>query len=171
MKLTIIGTGYVGLTTGLALATKNHNVVFFDVDENKINSLKNNVAPFYEKGIQESLIDNKEHLEFTNNKSVYNMTDVFLIAVPTPEKEDGSSDLKYVEAVIKDIFENRARKEKMLLVIKSTVPIGTNRIVQKLVDERGLNAEVSSNPEFLSQGSALHNSLNPTRIVIGVQSE
>lgn len=170
-KLTIIGTGYVGLTTGLALAKHKNKVTFLDVDQNKIDMLRNGKAPFFEEGISEAISNYEQFTTYTVDKDVYNDSDIFFVAVPTPEKEDGSSELKYVNAVLDDISKYRVNKDKFLLIIKSTVPVGTNKKIQDLLNSKDLNGEVASNPEFLSQGTALWDSLNPHRIIFGVQTK
>lgn len=170
-NILIVGTGYVGLTTGLSLAHYKNSVTFLDVDDSKIEKLKNAIAPFYEEGISDEIILQKPRTKFTTDKNVYSDSDIIFVAVPTPEKKDGSSDLKYVRQVIDDISKYRKSNSKLLLVIKSTVPVGTNSKINALLLKNKINGEVASNPEFLSQGTALKDSLSPHRIIIGVQSD
>lgn len=175
MKIAVAGTGYVGLVTGVCLAEVGHSVTCIDIDENKINLLKKGISPIYEPGLDEKIKRNFEEkrLDFTIDfKNVYKESNVIFVAVSTPEREDGSANLDYVFQVCKEISENI--EEDCLVVIKSTVPIGTNDKVEEFLRENLVNnvqVEVASNPEFLSQGTAVVDTMNASRIVIGVESK
>lgn len=175
MKIVVAGTGYVGLVTGACIAEVGHSVTCLDVDEGKIEMMRQGKSPIYEPGLDELLQRNYKNgrLEFTTNfKSSYRDADVVFIGVGTPEREDGSANLDYVYNVCKQIYENL--ENDCLVVIKSTVPIGTNDDVEKYLKENiknGINISVASNPEFLAQGTAVNDTLNASRIVIGVENE
>lgn len=175
MEICIIGTGYVGLVTGVCLAEVGHNIICVDKDINKINKLNDQISPLYEEGLEELLIKNVERkrLRFTvKYEKACKDSKVFFIGVGTPEQEDGSACLDYVYAAVKEIIENLSNDA--LIVIKSTVPIGTNEKIEEYIRENNKSnykVEVASNPEFLSQGTAVEDTLNANRIVIGVESE
>ena len=171
MKITIAGTGYVGLVTAACMAEKGHNVICLDVDKNKIELLKAGKVPVYEDGLEELLIKNKDRLFFTSNSQMaYQSAEVIFIGVGTPEKKDGSANLAYVFEAAEQIAADAFRD--CVVVVKSTVPIGANDKVEKILEENkkhDVKFHVASNPEFLSQGTAVHNTLNASRIVIGVE--
>ncbi len=178
MKIAVIGTGYVGLVTGVCLAEVGHHVVGVDTNEEKIKKLLDGISPIYEPGLDGLLVRNKEHerLEFTTNlKIALKGAKAAFIAVGTPPGEDGSADLKYVKAVAKSIGE--LAENDMLVIVKSTVPVGTCDIVQGVIDEalskRGskLKLPVASNPEFLKEGSAIEDFMHPDRIIAGIVNE
>lgn len=173
MKIVLAGTGYVGLVTGVCLAEIGHNVTCVDIDENKINLMKSGKSPIYESRLEELMLKNKDRLTFTTDyKSTYKDADVIFICVGTPEKKDGSANLKYVYEVAKQIAETI--EKDCLVVIKSTVPIGTNDKVERFIKENlkhDVNIEVASNPEFLAQGTAVKDTLQASRIVLGVESK
>lgn len=175
MKIAIAGTGYVGLVTGVCLAHKGiHNVVCVDVDEERIEKLKRGESPIYEKDLEKLLIDSleKERIEFSSDsKSAYEDADVIFIAVGTPERSDGSANLEYIKQVARQIA-NFAQKD-CLVVIKSTVPVGTNEEIENYIKTHLKNniwVELASNPEFLAQGTAVKDTLHASRIVIGAES-
>ncbi len=178
MKITIFGTGYVGLVTGACLADVGHDVLCMDVDEGKINKLKNGQIPIYEPGLESIVKHTFEagRLSFTTDveEAVKHGTLQF-IAVGTPPDEDGSADLQYVLAVAKSI--GQYMDEYKVVVDKSTVPVGTGDKVKAAVraqlDKRGLELafDVVSNPEFLKEGAAINDFMKPDRIVIGTDSE
>jgi len=173
MKITIAGTGYVGLVTGAVLAHIGHDVTCIDTDKKKIDLMKKGVTPIYEPKLSKLLTDSKDRITFTVNEDLaYGDAEAIFIAVGTPEKPDGSADLKYVYEVSKQIA-LKAKKD-LIVVIKSTVPIGASDAIKdfilKNVNE-GINITVASNPEFLSQGSAVDDMLNSSRIVIGAKSK
>ena len=178
MKIAVIGSGYVGLVTGTCFAETGVNVTCVDNNEEKINNLKEGIIPIYEPGLDTMIERNieKGRLEFTTNlKGAMADCEVVFIAVGTPPDDDGSADLKYVLAVAKDI--GKYMDDYMVVVTKSTVPIGTAVKVKNVITEelakRGLNInfDVASNPEFLKEGSAVEDFLKPDRIVVGLDSE
>ncbi|MFR9304745.1 MAG: UDP-glucose dehydrogenase family protein [[Clostridium] symbiosum] len=171
MKIAIAGSGYVGLVTAACMADKGHQVVCVDVDDRRVEVLKKGICPIFEPGLGELIKKNKERLSFTTNwHSAYRDAKVIFIGVGTPEKKDGSANLSYVYTVAKQIAESV--KTECVVVIKSTVPIGTNDKVERIINEhrkdRG-NILVASNPEFLAQGTAVENTLHASRIVLGVE--
>ncbi len=171
MKIAIAGSGYVGLVTAACMADKGHQVVCVDVDDKRVEVLKKGICPIFEPGLGELIKKNKERLSFTTNwHSAYRDAKVIFIGVGTPEKKDGSANLSYVYTVAKQIAESV--KTECVVVIKSTVPIGTNDKVERIINEhrkdRG-NILVASNPEFLAQGTAVENTLHASRIVLGVE--
>ena len=173
MKIVVAGTGYVGLVTAVCLAEIGHEVTCVDVDENKIKMLKEGKSPIYEPELEELMLKNKEKLEFTlEAKEAYKNADVIFIGVGTPEKKDGSANLKFVYEVTKEIAESL--EKDCVVVVKSTVPIGTNDKIEKMLEnkvKKGVKISVVSNPEFLSQGTAVKDTLHAQRIVLGVPSK
>lgn len=178
MKVTIFGTGYVGLVTGTCLADSGHEVMCMDVDEAKIAGLKQGVIPIYEPGLEPMVTDNTRRgtLHFSSNTAeAVDFADVIFIAVGTPPDEDGSADLKYVLGVAASIGQLMTRDK--IVVTKSTVPVGTSDKVlatlQSAVQERGsdLTVDVASNPEFLKEGAAINDFMKPDRIVVGTSSD
>jgi UDPglucose 6-dehydrogenase len=175
VKIAIVGTGYVGLVTGTCLADVGHNVVCIDIDERKIKLLKDGVSPIYEPGLDALIRQNVAHerLLFTTDFAggIKGAKTIF-IAVGTPEGEDGSADLGYVKAVASSIADTVT--EPVLVVVKSTVPVGTCDIVERIISEklkaRGVKVTVSvaSNPEFLKEGAAIDDFRRPDRICCGV---
>lgn len=174
-NLAVAGTGYVGLVTGVCMAENGHNVTCVDIDEKKVKTMREGISPIYEAELEELMRENIEagRLHFTTDySSAYKEADAVFIGVGTPEKEDGSADLQYVETVAKEIAQSVAKD--CLVVIKSTVPIGTNDEIEKLINSALVNdvrVEVASNPEFLSQGTAVKDTLDAARIVIGTESK
>ncbi|MBO4374617.1 MAG: UDP-glucose/GDP-mannose dehydrogenase family protein [Lachnospiraceae bacterium] len=173
MKVAVAGTGYVGLVTGVCLAENGHEVTCVDVDENKIKMMQEGKAPIYEPGLQELMTKNSERLKFTTDHvSAYRDAEVIFIGVGTPEKKDGSANLSYVFAVADQIADSV--QNECVVVVKSTVPIGTNDRVEAAVNERcagRVKIHVASNPEFLAQGTAVRDTLHSSRIVIGVEDD
>ena len=175
MKIVVAGTGYVGLVTGACLAEVGHNVTCVDIDENKVAMMKKGISPIYEPGLDELLErnHNEGRLDFTvDYKNAYKDANVVFIGVGTPEREDGSANLDYVFTVCEQIAENV--ENDCLVVVKSTVPIGTNDKIEEFLKENVKNnvkIEVASNPEFLAQGTAVVDTLHARRIVIGVESK
>ncbi|MBN2011250.1 UDP-glucose/GDP-mannose dehydrogenase family protein [candidate division KSB1 bacterium] len=178
MNITVVGTGYVGLVTGTCFADVGIHVTCVDVDEQKIENLKQGRIPIYEPGLEEMVERNveKKRLQFTTNieKSLKDCEVVF-IAVGTPPDEDGSADLKHVLSVARDI--GTYMDDYLVVVTKSTVPVGTAPKVKKEIQDTlakrnaDLQFDVASNPEFLKEGAAIADFLKPDRIVIGVESE
>ncbi len=178
MKISVVGTGYVGLVTGTCLAEVGMEVTCVDVNKEKIEGLKNGIMPIFEPGLEEMVIRNyrRERLMFTTNLAEsIDGAEVVFIAVGTPPGEDGSADLKYVLAVAEEI--GRTMKNYLVVVTKSTVPVGTAKKVKKAVADalasRGVDIpfDVASNPEFLKEGAAIDDFMRPDRIVVGTESE
>lgn len=175
MKITITGTGYVGLVTGVCLAEIGHNVLCVDIDEQKVNCMKRGLSPIYEPGLEELMKKNLENnrLNFTTDTDqAYKDADVIYIAVGTPENEDGSANLTYVEQVATTIGRNLIKDA--IVVVKSTVPVGTNEHVQRIIEENKastINVSMVSNPEFLREGAAVYDTFHGDRIVIGAEDE
>lgn len=178
MNIAIVGTGYVGLVSGTCFAEMGVDVTCVDIDERKIEGLKNGVIPIYEPGLEDMVIRNvnAERLHFTTKLiDVLNEVQVVFSAVGTPPDADGSADLKYVLDVARTIGQNM--QKYLLLVTKSTVPVGTAVLVRKTIqaelDKRGVSIEfdVASNPEFLKEGDAIKDFMSPDRVVVGVESE
>ena len=174
MNIVVAGTGYVGLVTGACLSEVGHQVTCVDIDEKKIEIMKQGISPIYEPGLDELLERNykENRLDFTTDyASAYKNADIVFIGVGTPERADGSANLDYVFGVCKQIAENVTKD--CLVVVKSTVPIGTNDKVEEFLKENVVNnvkIEVASNPEFLAQGTAVVDTLHASRIVLGVES-
>ena len=173
MKIAVAGTGYVGLVTGVCLAEHGHQVTCVDVDEKKIEVMRRGKAPIYEEGLQELMDRNRERLTFTTAyQKAYRDAEVIFIGVGTPEKVDGSANLKYVYRVAGQIAESL--EQDCVIVVKSTVPIGTNDKLESYIRERlvrPVQVDVASNPEFLSQGTAVRDTLHASRIVIGAETD
>ena len=171
MKIAVAGTGYVGLVTGVALANIGHNVTCVDIDEDKIKLMRDGVSPIYEQDLEELMNKNRDRLTYTTDyRSAYKDADVIIIGVGTPEKKDGSANLDYVYCVCEQIAESV--EKNVVVVVKSTVPIGTNDEIEKYLKENvrsGININVASNPEFLAQGTAVRDTLYASRIVIGTE--
>lgn len=178
MNIAVIGTGYVGLVTGACFSKMGNKVYCVDVVEEKIQMLKNNIMPIYEPQLEEIVKKSQKRgdLIFTTNiKEALDDSDIIFIAVGTPMAEDGSADLKYIFSAADNIANNISHDS--LIVIKSTVPVGTgfevtNRI-ESIIKERNLSVKIkfASNPEFLKEGSAVEDCLRPDRIVIGADDE
>jgi len=171
-KIAVVGTGYVGLVTGVALSEIGHSVKCVDLDENKVERMKKGLSPIYEPGLEEMMVKNynKNRLDFTtNHQEAFNNVDVIYIAVGTPEKEDGTADMKYINSVCLDIANNITNE--VIVVTKSTVPVGTNEHIKKLIESHtSVRFSVVSNPEFLREGSAVHDTFNGDRIIIGSEN-
>ena len=178
MKISVIGTGYVGLVSGTCFAQMGNSVKCVDIDEAKIEKLRKGIIPIYEPGLETMVLENHEKgtLTFTTDirEAVAN-TDIAFIAVGTPMGEDGSADLQYVLAVAKSIGEHM--QHYMVVVDKSTVPVGTaekvKAAIQSELDKRGaeIGFDVVSNPEFLKEGAAIEDFMHPDRVVVGAESE
>ncbi len=175
MKIVVAGTGYVGLVSGVCLADKGYNVTCVDINEEKIENLSKGKSPIYEEGLENLLKKNikKGNLHFTvNYKEAYKNADVIFIAVGTPEGKDGQANLSYVENVSKQIAETV--EKNCLIIIKSTVPVGTNDKIENFIKKfivNNVKIEVASNPEFLSQGHAIRDTFKAKRIIIGTKSK
>ena len=173
MKITVAGTGYVGLVTAVCFADKGHDVTCVDIDENKISMLRNGKAPIFESDLEELMAKNRSRLTYTTDANeAYRNSDVIFIGVGTPERRDSSADLSFVNAVAIQIAQS-AEKD-CLMVVKSTVPVGTNANIEKMIASKirpGVSIKVVSNPEFLAQGTAVRDTLHPSRIIIGTTDE
>lgn len=178
MNIAIVGTGYVGLVSGTCFAETGVNVTCVDVNSEKIENLKKGLIPIYEPGIEELISRNvkAQRLSFTTSlEECLNNVDIVFSAVGTPPDEDGSADLSYVLDVARTIGKNM--NKYILIVTKSTVPVGTAQKVKKAIqdelDKRNVQIEfdVASNPEFLKEGNAIDDFMKPDRVVIGVESE
>lgn len=175
MKIAIIGTGYVGLVTGVCLSEIGHFVTCIDIDKNKVDKMRSGYSPIYEPGLDELMKKNIEagRLHFTtDHKGGFLGADAIYIAVGTPEREDGSADLSFVNQVAVDIAKNI--ESNVVVVTKSTVPVGTNDKIKELIKANLVNkveVEIVSNPEFLREGSAIFDTFNGERIVIGSDNE
>lgn len=171
MKITVVGTGYVGLVVGACLAETGNDVVCVDVDASKIRALRRGRVPIYEPGLDELVRRNltKQRLVFsTALRRVARVADIVFIAVGTPPGEDGSADVQYVLGAARDV--GRAMKGYTVIAIKSTVPVGTAQQVRDVIDRETTESfSVVSNPEFLKQGTAVEDFLKPDRVVVGLQ--
>ena len=176
MKVSIIGTGYVGLTTGLALSFIGHKVNCIDKNGAIVEKLRSGVMTIHEPGLEELYELGKQNLKIETAIPELKGQGVVLIAVGTPTKANGDADLQYVDAAAKEVAEQIQEGAQLVVVNKSTVPIGSAQhvkgIIERTLGERGVKAEVhvASNPEFLAEGKAVHDSLYPDRIVIGAES-
>ncbi|MCE5332842.1 MAG: UDP-glucose/GDP-mannose dehydrogenase family protein [Bacteroidales bacterium] len=178
MKIAIVGTGYVGLVSGTCFAEMGVDVTCVDIDKSKIEGLKKGIIPIYEQGLEDMILRNvkAERLHFTTQiTDVLDQVQLVFSAVGTPPGEDGSADLKYVLEVARTIGQNM--RQYILLVTKSTVPVGTAAIVRKTIQEEldkrdvSIEFDVASNPEFLKEGDAIKDFMSPDRVVVGVESE
>ena len=178
MRVAVIGTGYVGLVTGTCFSDMGNDVWCVDVDEAKIERLKQGIIPIYEPGLSDMVLKNYKagSLRFTTKiEEALEKANICFIAVGTPMGEDGSADLHYVLAVAESI--GKCMKHHMYVIDKSTVPVGTagkvRAKIQEELDKRGsdLTFDVISNPEFLKEGTAVSDCMRPDRIVIGVDNE
>ncbi len=189
LKLSVAGTGYVGLVAGVCFAEVGHQVTCVDIDENKVELMKRGVSPIYEQDLEGLLQKNYAagRLDFTTDyKAAYREADAIFIGVGTPERRDGSADLTHIAAAARQIAESI--EKDCLVVVKSTVPVGTNDKVEQFIhdflprsgkkvigngagSQRQIKVEVASNPEFLAQGTAVRDTLKAPRIVIGTRSK
>jgi nucleotide sugar dehydrogenase len=188
-KIAVAGTGYVGLVAGVCFAEVGHKVLCVDVDREKVEMLKSGTSPIYEQDLEELMQKNYAagRIDFTTDfKSAYRDADAIFIGVGTPEQPDGSANLSYIATVARQIAETVERD--CLVVVKSTVPVGTNDKVEQFIHDflprhnghvigngkrskQSIRVEVASNPEFLAQGTAVRDTLKAARIIIGTQSE
>ncbi len=174
-KIAVAGTGYVGLVAGVCFAEKGHRVICVDVDEAKVELMKKGVSPIFEDGLEELMQKNLSSgkLDFTTDyREAYRDADAVFIGVGTPEQPDGSANLSHIAMVARQIAETI--EKDCLVVVKSTVPVGTNDKVEKFIQDFLVNSvkvEVASNPEFLAQGTAVRDTLQAARIIIGTESK
>lgn len=178
MKITVVGTGYVGLVSGTCLAEMGHHVVCIDTDQHKIDNLKKGIIPIFEYGLEGMVVENIKHKRLEFNTDIHKGVkhgEIIFIAVGTPPDEDGSADLQYVLQVADDI--GRHMDDYRVVVTKSTVPVGTAEKVRNALsaalDKRGVTIDfsVASNPEFLKEGAAVEDFMKPDRIVIGTDDD
>lgn len=174
-KIAVAGTGYVGLVAGVCFAEVGHKVTCVDIDENKVNVMRSGLSPIYEADLERLMQKNYAvgGIDYTTDyKSAYKDADAIFIGVGTPEQPDGSANLSYIATVARQIAETV--EKDCLVVVKSTVPVGTNDKVEQFIHDFLINdvkVEVASNPEFLAQGSAVHDTLHAERIIIGTESK
>ncbi len=175
MKIAVAGTGYVGLVAGVCFAEVGHDVTCVDVDEKKVEVMKSGISPIYEQDLEELMKKNNAagRLHYTTDyKSAYEQAEAIFIGVGTPEQQDGSANLSYIATVARQIAESVIHD--CLVVVKSTVPVGTNDKVEQFIKDfqkNDVKIEVASNPEFLAQGTAVHDTLHAARIIIGTESK
>ncbi len=175
MKIAVVGTGYVGLVTGVSLSEIGHRVICVDIDQTKVEMMRKGISPIYEPGLSEMMVRNIEEQRLfftTSHQAGFKEAEVIYIAVGTPENADGSANLKFIEQVATDIAKNITHNT--IVVTKSTVPVGTNDKIKNIIEANLINevdVAIVSNPEFLKEGSALHDSFNGDRIVIGSENE
>ncbi|MDR7204818.1 UDP-glucose dehydrogenase family protein [Priestia megaterium] len=173
-KIAVAGTGYVGLVAGVCFAEMGHQVTCVDIDQNKVELMKSGVSPIYEIDLQDLMKKNYQagRLDYTTDyQSAYKDADAIFIGVGTPEQPNGSANLSYIATVARQIAESV--EKDCLVVVKSTVPVGTNDKVEQFIQDFLINdvrVEVASNPEFLAQGSAVHDTLHAERVIIGTES-
>ena len=174
LKLTMIGTGYVGLTTGVAAAYLGHDVWCVDKDPVKLGLLQKGLSPIHERGMDELLLQVQDRISFSGQvEEAVQDANVIMIAVGTPPKINGQAETRYVEEAAREVAEGLVGERTYVVVVKSTVPIGSNRrvahVVSRVLAARGVNADVcfASNPEFLREGRALEDTFYPDRIVVG----
>lgn len=174
-KIAVAGTGYVGLVAGVCFAEVGHQVTCVDIDETKVAMMQQGISPIYEAGLEELMQKNYSagRLHYTiDYASAYKEADAIFIGVGTPEQPDGSANLSYIATVARQIAETI--EKECLIVVKSTVPVGTNDKVEQFIKDFLINdvkVEVASNPEFLAQGTAVRDTLHAARIIIGTQSK
>ncbi len=175
MKIAIVGTGYVGLVTGVCLSEVGHDVICVDVDQSKVEKMRSGISPIYEPGLDELMVKNigAGRLHFTtSHQEAFESAEAIYIAVGTPPKVDGTANLAYVEEVAQSIA--RYVNHYVVVVTKSTVPVGTNQRIKQIIAgglEGRVPFNVVSNPEFLREGTAVHDAFHGDRIVIGSDSQ
>ncbi len=175
MKIAVAGTGYVGLVAGVCFAEIGHDVVCVDIDGAKVKKMKQGISPIHEEGLEELMKKNyaEGRVDYTTDyKTAYRDADAVFIGVGTPERPDGSADLAHIATVARQIAESI--EKDCLVVVKSTVPVGTNDKVEQFIRDflkNGVKFEVASNPEFLAQGTAVKDTLQAARIIIGTESK
>ena len=175
MQISVAGTGYVGLVAGVCFAEKGHIVTCVDVDEQKVKLMESGISPIYEQDLEKLMQKNYQEgrLHYTTDyQSAYRNAEAIFIGVGTPEQPDGSANLSYIATVSRQIAESV--EQDCLVVVKSTVPVGTNDKVEQFIHDfliHDVRVEVASNPEFLAQGTAVHDTLHASRIIIGTESK
>ncbi|MFC7062979.1 UDP-glucose dehydrogenase family protein [Halobacillus seohaensis] len=175
MKISVIGTGYVGLVTGVCLSEVGHDVTCVDIDEKKVQNMRKGISPIFEPGLDELMTKNinEQRLSFTSDyQEAMVDKEIVFIAVGTPQSKDGSAELTYLKKACKSIAAHMT--DDLIVITKSTVPVGTNEYVKELIDKNKTNSykvSVVSNPEFLREGSAIHDTYHGDRIVIGSEEQ
>jgi len=172
MNITVIGTGYVGLVSGVCFAEFGFDVTCVDNNLAKVESLKRGEVPIYEPGLDKLMKKNMDagRLNFSSStKDSVKEADIIFIAVGTPSKEDGSANLDYVYSAVGELADSV--NPDAVLVIKSTVPVGTTKSVKKFLQDRGVEIDVAFNPEFLKEGAAIDDFMHPDRVILGVESK
>ncbi|MBV7508136.1 UDP-glucose/GDP-mannose dehydrogenase family protein [Bacillus sp. sid0103] len=175
-KIAIAGTGYVGLVTGVCLAEIGHDVICVERDHHKVRTLNNGYSPIYEPGLDELLKKNiaEGRLRFTSSPTIgYKSAEVIMITVGTPQNENGALDLLYIEQISKEIARS-IKRNNVIVVTKSTVPVGTNKKIKNWIQsemQSSLKFQLVSNPEFISQGTAIYDTFHGDRIIIGSDSK
>ncbi len=175
MKIAVVGTGYVGLVTGVALSEVGHEVICIDTDSNKVESMKAGISPIYEPGLEELMLKNisQKRLTFTvDHETGFADAEVIFIAVGTPQLPNGKANLEFIKNVCESI--GRYVKNDVLVVTKSTVPVGTSELVKEIIEVNLIEdviVKVASNPEFLREGSAVYDTFNSDRIVVGTEDK
>ena len=175
MNIAVIGTGYVGLVSGVCLADIGHNVICLDTNKKVIEKLNRGKVPYYEPLLSDMIKKNIKKAKLSFSTSYKNSTkdvNIFFICVGTPEKKDGSSNLDYVFSVAKSLASNISSDS--VIFVKSTVPVGTNELIQEQINnhkKKGIKIEVASNPEFLKEGDAVNDFMQPDRIIIGTSDK
>lgn len=179
MNITVVGSGYVGLVAGTCFSQMGNSVIILDIDKDKISKLNRGIVPIYEPGLESMIIDgldNKTLIFTTDKKYSLSNADIIIIAVGTPMDDNGGANLDFIKNAAIDIGEY-ITKRYVVTIIKSTVPIGTNREIKKIIDKklstrnaRDISFDIVSNPEFLKEGGAIQDFLSPDRIIIGTDS-
>jgi len=173
MNITVIGTGYVGLVTGACFSKMENKVYCVDIDEEKIEGLKNGVMPIFEPNLESIILESQKNGDIiftTNLKEALNDSNIIFIAVGTPMNEDGSANLDHILEAARDI--GKTISHESLVVVKSTVPVGTSHEIQRTISEiSNVEVDIASNPEFLREGRAVEDFMNPDRIVIGAEND
>jgi UDPglucose 6-dehydrogenase len=173
-KITIIGTGYVGLTTGVCLAYLGHKVICVDKDKGKIKKLKRGISPIFEPGLEEFFKKNKERILFTDNlEEAIKASEIIFIAVGTPPRKDGNINLNDIKMAVEEIKKAmRNCQDYKVIAVKSTVPVGTSEWIKEEIRKvYGDNFSIVSNPEFLREGCAIKDFLRPDRIILGLEDK
>lgn len=175
MNITVIGTGYVGLVSGVCLAHIGHNVIMYDIDFSKIEKLQQGIVPIYEPGLEDLIKENESRITFTTDEEMsFTQSSVIISAVGTPMGKSYQADLQFVEKVAYTFSKYCSNGGFKLLVNKSTVPVGTAEHITTLIENDGVDLstfEVISNPEFLREGNAIHDCMHPARIVVGCSTQ
>lgn len=173
MRISVIGTGYVGLVTGVCLAEIGHEVTCIDIDLDKISLLKKGNCPIYEPGLEELLekkLKNTASLNFSSDYSSIENSQVVFLAVGTPSQKNGKANLSYLMSAASAVAEKI--KNNAIIIIKSTVPIGTSDVIREFIKEKtDKTFDIVSNPEFLREGSAVDDFMKPDRIIVGFQKK